>query len=182
MRAFIAITLPEDLRKEISKLQSELRKENVFSGNWTSSYHITLKFLGEIDEEKLEKIKNILENICTKTKKFTIELNGVSGFPSENYIRVLFIDVGKGNEPAMLMQRQIDAGLKKYFEMEKNYANHITLIRVKSVSNKQKLKEIIEAYKNKSFGTMAINKLSLIKSTLAPGGPVYETIKEFQLA
>src|SRR3989344_6331769 len=101
MRTFIAIDLPDDLKKEILKLQFALKKENIFSGNWTSNFHITLKFLGEVDEKKTEKIKNILENICGKTNKFDIELKDVGAFPLENHVRVVFACVGAGNESAM---------------------------------------------------------------------------------
>ena len=182
MRTFIAIDLPNDLKKEILILQSALKRENIFSGNWTSDFHITLKFLGEVDEKKIKSINSILENICGKTKQFELELRSVGAFPSANYIRVVFARVDSGNESAMLLQRQIDSALKKEgFPPEKNYQNHVTLIRVKSVTDKEKLKEIFGEHENQSFGKFTVNKIKLLKSTLTPNGPIYETIKEFIL-
>lgn len=183
MRTFIAITLPDEINKNIFEFQSELKKENILIGNWTSNYHITLKFLGEVNEEKLSKIIALLDTICRKTKKFELTLKGIAAFPSENHIRVVFANIGEGNESAMFLQRQIDTVLKKEnFLPEKNYQNHITLIRVKSIIDKGKLKDIFEKYKNKSFGTFTVGHIELIKSTLTPGGPIYEVIKKFQLS
>ncbi len=183
MRAFIAVDIPDEIKRKISELQTELKTEDIFSGNWASGFHITLKFLGEVDEEKLKNVRNTLENICKKTKKFDLELKGLGAFPSEDYIRVVFAGAGEGDEPAMFLQKQVDAALRKEnFAPASGYKNHVTLIRVKSVNNKSKLKEIFSKYREKSFGKFAVDKIKIVKSTLAPNGPVYETIYEIPFA
>ena len=183
MRTFIAIGLPEELKGKIRGLQAELKKQNTLEGNWTSDYHITLKFLGEIDESKIKEISEKIKNICSKRKKFELELRGLGAFPSENYARVLWIGTSAGNSEAKGLQGEINSALEKIgFAKEKNYANHVTLIRVKSVIDKGKLKGLFEKYKEISFGTFMANEIKLIKSTLSSGGPTYETVATFPLA
>ncbi len=63
MRAFIAIELPENLKKITSEFQDELRKQDFVAANWTSEYHLTLKFLGDIDELKQKKVEKVLSEI-----------------------------------------------------------------------------------------------------------------------
>lgn len=183
MRTFIAIDLPEELKKKLSEFQDELKKQDLVAASWTSDYHLTLKFLGEVNEKKLEEIKKNLENICKKTKSFKLELKGIGTFPSEKYIRVLWIGADIGDKQAKDLQKEIDSELVNLsFEKEKRYANHLTLARVKAVKDKNKLKELFEKYKDKSFGTFTVDKIKLMKSTLTPKGSVYETLKEFRLA
>lgn len=181
MRAFIAIELPDELKKKVSEFQSDLKKSNILEGSWTKEYHLTLKFLGDISENKLEEIEKVLAVIASKTKCFELELKGASAFPSEDYVRVLWIGARNGDENARALQKEIDENLANIgFGKEKDYKNHITLCRVKSVSDKNKLKKSFE--QRISFGMFKVSEIKLFKSTLTKSGAVHEVLKIFKLA
>jgi len=179
MRAFIAIELPDELKKKISDFQNELQTQDFVAANWTSDYHLTLKFFGEIDEHKQKEIANILVDIASKTKSFDLELKGVGAFPSQDYVRVLWMGAGYGDDEAKFLQKEIDEALSEDFEKESNYANHLTLARIKAVKDKFKLKKFFE--NKQSFGKFKVSSIKFIKSVLTKSGPVYETLKEFYL-
>lgn len=180
MRAFIAIELSDELKKKVSEFQAELRKKDFLIGNWTKDYHLTLKFLGEITAEKQKEIEKILEEIANETKSFELELSGLGAFPSQDYIRVLWVGAGKGDGQAKALQKEIDERLVTLgFARERNFTNHLTLCRVKVVNDKQMLQKLFET--KIGFDSFEVSEIKLIKSTLTGAGPVYETLKEFKL-
>lgn len=183
MRAFIAIDLPKELDNKISNFQNQLKKTGTFEGSWTKEREFTLKFLGEINETQVSEISKVLNQICNKTKKFELELFGLGVFPSLNNIRVFWIGACKGDEAAKELQTSIDKELGKigFVREKRDYKNHLTLIRVKKF-DKQKCKELLEKYSDKSFGKFTVSEIKLIKSKLTREGPSYELIQGFRLA
>jgi len=178
MRCFLAIRLPEDVRKKLVEIQKQL-PEGKMKLVEEENLHLTLKFFGEISDFQINKIKRALEQV--KMRKLEARLGKLGVFPSINFVRVIWIGVEPAEE-IKKMQEEIDSLLEKEkFRREKKFESHITLARVKSVKDKKefikKLKEIIvEPIK------FSIEKFSLEKSTLTSKGPIYETIKEFELS
>ena len=130
MRIFIAIGL--DKEEYFKELQDKI-KEHV-KGTFPKDFHCTLKFLGDVKENKIDKIKGLLRNI--KFESFKISLSGVGAFPNENYIRVIWI----GLEPREIiidLQKNIDNELSKLkFQKDKRFEPHLTLTRVKFIKGK----------------------------------------------
>ena len=176
MRLFIAIEIPEDIKEYISKIQEEIdtTKNKIRFVNKAQT-HLTLKFLGEVQPDKVEHIKEDLKKI--KFEKFSAYLDSVGVFPSESYIRVIWIGL-KPEEPVLELQKTIDENLRKSFKKEKNFKPHLTLARVKYIDDKEnfinKLKKI--KIENKKID---VNNLKLVKSILTPKGPVYEDLEVF---
>ena len=171
MRSFIAIEIPynknmEDLQHSIEGRVKLVERENI---------HITLKFLGEIDESMVEKIREIVEN-C-KVEKFKIRLKGIGFFPNERYIRVIWIGI-ENYEPIVKMAKCIDAKLSRMgFKKERDYVPHLTVARAKG---RVRIKGM-ENFLNMEFGEVEINEVKIKKSTLTPKGPIYEDIATIQL-
>lgn len=181
MRTFIAIEIPKEFQKKIHDFQNSLKKLDIIEGNWTNQYHLTLKFLGEVDANKVKEVEKVLMDLAGRTKRFELSLQGIGAFPSKDFIRILWLGVGKGYEESLSLHEQVDENLEKLgFQKEKEYENHITLCRVQKVSDKAKLKDIIS--KGADFGTFEVSDIKLIKSSLASSGPVYEVLKVFKLA
>ncbi|MBI2647018.1 RNA 2',3'-cyclic phosphodiesterase [Candidatus Woesearchaeota archaeon] len=169
MRLFIAIDFNE-LKDCFIEMQEQLPKNVKLS--LTSSFHITLKFLGEVQPNKVDDIINILKNI--KFKPFSVFLDKVGIFPTENYIRVIW--AGLNPEDRILeLQKNIDNSLKDFFKKEKDFKAHITLARVKYIKDKKQFLEQLRKIKvdNKK---LEVRGFSLIKSTLTPKGPIYEDL------
>lgn len=174
MRLFIAVDFSE-LKDYFTELQKQFPKNAKLS--LTKTFHITLKFLGEIQPDHVETIINILKNI--KFQKFSVFLDSIGIFPTENYIRVVWVSV-KPEDKVLELQKNIDESLSKLFKKEKNFKAHITLARVKYIENKKLFIEQLKKIKveNKKID---IRDFRLIKSTLTPKDPIYEDLGVFNL-
>jgi len=129
MRVFIAINLPEVIKEECVGIQKELEKKDLFRGKFTEkeNLHLTLKFLGEIDKEDLERIKEKLKEI--KFKEFELELGEIGVF-SPKFIKIIWLElIGEG---IFSLQKEIDNCLLELFERERRFMSHLTIARVKS--------------------------------------------------
>lgn len=172
MRLFIAIDFNE-LKDYFFELQKHLPKNAKLS--LTKTFHITLKFLGEVQPDKVEEIISKLKTI--KFEPFKTFLDSIGIFPSENYIRVVWIGL-KPEDKVLELQKQIDESLSKLFKKEKDFKSHITLARVKYPEDKKQFLEQLKKIKveNKKI---EIKDFRLMKSTLTPKGPIYEDLMVF---
>ena len=174
MRLFIAIDLKE-LKDYFKEIQDQIPRD-IAKLKPVNTFHLTLKFLGEVPDEKTEEIKEALAKIKFSQFKLTLDQLGV--FPTENYIRVVWIGL-KGNSHLSKLQEDIEKVLDQfYFKKDYEFLPHLTLARVKFISNKpefiQKLKQIKIERKE-----ITINKFKLIKSELTRQGPIYEDLAIF---
>ncbi len=176
-RSFIALELPGEVINEIARIQKLIEKENLFKGKFTTTdnLHLTLKFLGEIDDERLETVKKRLESV--KIEKSKAELGGAGVFSKDN-IKIIWIKLnGQG---VLELQNKIDEVLKDLFSPEQRFMSHITIARVKSVDNKQELLGFLEKITPKKL-PFETDRFFLKKSELHSAGPVYNNIREYIL-
>lgn len=178
IRAFIAFEIGENVKDEIMKIEEEIKKNEIdIKLVERENLHITLKFLGNIEKRLLEKIFNILDNI--KERKFEISVEDIGAFPNEKNIRVLWVGVKEGRENIIRIQKELDNKLLPLgFKKEEDFVPHITIGRIKSFRNKEKLMKIFEEYRGYFFGKCIIDKIVLKKSILTPHGPIYHNLKE----
>ncbi|MBU0667433.1 MAG: RNA 2',3'-cyclic phosphodiesterase [Nanoarchaeota archaeon] len=169
MRCFIALNLP--MVSNILEVQKELKNKEFFRGKFTEpeNIHLTLKFLGEIDENTISNIRLKLKNIKHKSFDSVID---EAGLFSE---RIVWLTASNVLE----LQREIDESLSELFPKEKRFMSHITIARIKSVSDKQGLKQYLNSLKLDIKGR--IESFSLIKSTLTLKGSKYQEIERFML-
>ncbi|MBI2041110.1 MAG: RNA 2',3'-cyclic phosphodiesterase [DPANN group archaeon] len=181
MRLFVAVELPKKINENLARLQNKIKSENLVLANFVElkNMHITLKFLGEVAETNLSKIKAALKKIVG-IRGFRIALAGLGGFPSKNMPKILFVNVAKGNDGLGRLRLAIDKNLACLgFALEKTYDSHLTIARIKSVIKKDKLSEFF--YNTINFGAFNVTEFALIKSTLTQTGPVYKIIERFGL-
>ncbi|MCK5282676.1 MAG: RNA 2',3'-cyclic phosphodiesterase [Nanoarchaeota archaeon] len=174
MRLFIAIELDScgDFFRGIQDKIDSSSLKLIF----TKNYHLTLKFLGEIGEKEIEKIKERLARV--KFEAFELCADRIGFFPNEKYIKVIWIGI-ENNQRVRDLQQSIDKCLSDIFSKEKNFHPHITLARVKFVRDKEELKKnVLDIDIGKKH--FKVNGFKLIKSILTPGGPVYENLEEFE--
>ena len=175
-RAFIAIEFPDNVIKEIARLQQLIQKNQKFTGKLTEleNLHLTLKFLGEIDKEKLEKVKSALSKI--RFKEFNSYLEYAGTFSRFNSPKIVWLKIGGSG--ILKLQKQIDEALKEIFKPEERFMSHLTITRIKYVSDK---KDFVEYVKHLSIQKINFNvkEFKLKSSELIPMGPVYTTIEEY---
>lgn len=182
MRSFLGIEIPERIRVKCKEIQAEVRNINVdVKFVKKKNLHWTVKFLGKISDEKIPKIDSSLNKISINP--FQIEIKGTDAFPSFNYIKNFWIGVGEGKENFIKLLKEVERSLvKRGFRKDKHEPTpHITLGRVKSGKNKEKLVNTLKRYKNKKLGEMKIKKITLYKSKLKGKGPIYTKIKQYKL-
>lgn len=173
MRCFLAIDLPEEVKEDLLRIEREIQPFLI--GNFVESknMHLTLKFLGEIDEVKLKEIRKKLKKI--KLKKFKASL-GKFGFFSPSFIRVVWISL----EPKEVVKELYGEIEKSLGNKPSGFESHVALVRVKKIDDKRSLLSKTERIKlkNKEF---EVKEFILKKSTLTPKGPIYEDIEKFEL-
>ncbi|MGC8977461.1 MAG: RNA 2',3'-cyclic phosphodiesterase [Candidatus Ratteibacteria bacterium] len=180
MRTFIGIDLPEDIKEGLKDVISGLKKIKEAKPVKIENLHITLKFLGEVEEKDIEKIKDKLENLAKNFKSFEVEIKGVGVFPSEKKVRVLWVGIEDGGY-LKKMNNEIEEVMKEFgFEKEKDFVGHITIARFKSVPNLNFINEIFEKYDNFLFGKFKVDSFNLYESKLFPEGPIYKVIARFK--
>lgn len=182
MRVFLAIEIDKELLDKISEVQKEFAKcDAPVKYVETENLHCTLKFFGEIDEDKLNKIIEVIENKIKNHQPFKVSIKKTGVFPNENYIRVLWLGM-EDVEPFVNLQKDLDEDFKKLgFKKEKSYKPHLTIGRVKGAKNKAKLLSTLKDLGEVEIGEMNVGRIILKKSELTPSGPIYSTIKEFNL-
>jgi len=180
MRVFIAVDIPGEVRKALGDLQRALRPLTA-SARWVApeSIHITLKFIGEIPEKRLD---DISENLTGLTwKPFTVTVRGVGFFPGTRSPRVFWAGM---EAPTMQgLTEQLDTLLERSgFEKEKRaFRPHITLARAKNTRIDPPIVSAAAKYEQHDFGSFSVDRIFLFKSTLKPSGAVYDKLKEFLL-
>lgn len=183
MRLFIAIELSDDIKKGLSRIQSHLK----YSGadvKWveTDNIHLTLKFLGEADEDKLAYITSALDAIGKAVSPFNIVVKEIGAFPKIEYPRVIWVSLDKGAEESKRLAKMIDERLSEigFQKEERPFSPHITIGRVRSPKNKAALKEkILSLDPNMmNLSSQSISSVILFRSTLTPRGSIYTKIHE----
>ena len=180
MRLFIAVDVPSEIRKALGDVQRALRPLSG-SARWVApeSIHITLRFLGEVPEKRLDDIKAELKGLTWKP--FTVTVRGVGFFPGTRSPRVLWAGM---EAPTMEgLAEQLDTRMERLgFEKEKRaFRAHITLARAKNNRIDSSLVSAAAKFEEHDFGSFTVDRVFLFKSTLKPSGAVYEKLKEFVL-
>lgn len=176
LRTFIAVELPERFLTEIERIEAVLDTHGVKLVE-PKQVHITLKFLGDISEDKVEPIASALSEV--NCKPFEARVKGVGVFPKPSYIRVIWLGA-EGNFEAL--HSEVERVLSPFkFGKDDKFSPHATLARVKALKEKAALLEKIKKLETIDLGTMNVESISLKKSTLTPKGPIYETLREIRL-
>ena len=177
MRCFIAVDLDQSLIPKIKALQNQVKNLDVKLVE-ENNLHFTLKFLDDIPETTVEKVKVILSEVAGSTTSFTILISGVGVFPNEKYIRVIW--VGSNSEEFLKLHHAVNDSLSKLFKKEKP-SPHLTIARVRSGKDNHKIMDFVNRHKNAEIGRMIVDNIKLKKSTLTREGPVYEDVEGFGL-
>ncbi len=168
MRCFIAIDLPSEIKEKISNIQKKLPEAKLVN---PKDIHLTLRFLGDIDESKAYRIKEAIKDVQLKIKCSISEIKVFS--PS--FIRVIWLKV----EPSEKLREIHDIIGKKLedlgFEQDKRWEPHATISRVKKINDKKAFLKELGKIKIEPIDFYA-DKIKIKKSTLTKNGPVYEDL------
>src|SRR3989441_10482155 len=180
MRIFIAADLSKEVRKALGDVQRALRPVSD-TARWVApeSIHITLKFIGEVAEKRIEDIDSALTGLTWKS--FAITVHGVGFFPGNRSPRVFWAGM---EAPTMQdLAEELDSRMERLgFEKEKRaFRPHITLARARDTRIDSSLVTASSEYAEHDFGSFTVDRIFLFKSILKPSGAVYERLKAYPL-
>jgi 2'-5' RNA ligase len=178
LRCFIALELSREAIDYIEELNSQIKKKNLFSGKFTDSenLHLTLKFLGEIGETRIEEIKKKLSKLKFKESEASL---GEVGVFINKYNSILWIKL-QGKQ-IWNLQKEIDKNMNELdFPAETRFMSHITIARMKKIFSKNELLDYVKNIKTKKI-KFKIKEFYLKKSELKPEGPIYSNLEIFNL-
>ncbi len=179
-RAFISIDLQgnDRIRGFFDDLKSIGRGLKVVEPN---TLHITLKFLGDIDESIVPQINEAMKDASIGIAPFPIQLKGAGTF-GRSKIRTVWIGINNSGNLAR-MAGVLDERLSAlgFAREERPFSAHLTLARAKESCDSRKVREIVGRHQEEDFGTQMAEALRLKKSVLKPEGPSYSTVQEVQL-
>lgn len=184
MRTFIAIELPREIKDSLASLQEQLKKSGA-DVKWVEpqNIHLTLKFLGEIDDKKLDKITNVLEAVAKDRSSFQIYITSCGAFPKIDYPRVIWVGIERGDKETKEISKDLEEKLATIgiSKEDRPFSSHITIGRLRSPLKREKLVLDLKAKENnlgQEHWEFTVTKIILFKSTLTPKGPIYEVLKE----
>lgn len=183
-RLFIAIKIVPDLRQGVARVQKDLQVFDL-GIRWVAveNIHLTLRFLGEIKEERIQGIKDILTSVGQGHNGFDMELRHLGVFPTERNPRVIWVSCQEKTGTLARVYEELENGLVG-MGLEKDdhpFSAHITIGRIKSRQNIDKLKNYLVSNKDVLIGAQRVNELVLFRSRLSPQGPTYTEEGNFPL-
>lgn len=181
IRSFVAMKINEELKDRFLEFQ-KVFSQTKMDVKWVErdNLHLTLKFLGNVSEEKIDTLKEALSKITQNTTSFDVDFSKVGCFPNINHPRVVWVGINNNDN----LNRLVDEVENELFNIgfkkeEREFKSHITLGRIKSSKNLNLLSQEIKKCDNMNFGRMKVGKIYLMKSTLTPTGPIYTIIEKF---
>jgi len=176
MRLFIAIELPDDVKKVLARLRADIR-----GAHWVpvAQLHLTLSFLGEVDDVAAKSLTSELAQI--QAPGFDLGFAGAGSFPNQRQPRVLW--VGLRPEPllANLAALVRSAVLSCHIPQEERpFAPHITLARIRQPI-KQPITAFIDLCQRHELPSFSVRGFILFQSRLTPQGAIHTPLSSFSL-
>lgn len=202
MRVFIAIDIDDKTRKAIADLQRQIASKvsSVKQGDlkWVepNNIHLTLKFLGEITDEQLEEVKEIVNTVAQAHNKFTLDIESVGSFGGRS-AKVVWVGVSEWHglparentakmavpQELLALQKDLDDLLEQagYPKEEREFSAHLTLCRVNHPIAGLKVGEALPQFSHLRLGSIAADAIYIYQSQLTPQGPIYTMLSDFKL-
>lgn len=185
MRTFVAVDLSSEIKINLEDLIRNVRKKAA-GVKWAGpdAMHLTLKFLGEIPEDKAEAVGTLLEGLAGTHRPFPLKLKGTGTFPPGGGMNARILWAGVVEDPGLM---KLQAVLEDEFERagfpreDRPFHPHMTLGRVKSPDGLERVLRELERYATIDLGEMTVVRLTFFQSVLKPSGPQYQVLTEAAL-
>ncbi|WP_224270511.1 RNA 2',3'-cyclic phosphodiesterase [Haloprofundus salinisoli] len=184
MRLFVSIDLPRSFADAVATVQADLRDAEGLRFVDPTQAHLTLKFLGETDENRLEEVEEALESAvdAAGVDPFEATVGGLGVFPSLDYISVVWLGLEAGGEETTRLAEAIERATTAIgFEPESHeFTPHATLARMDDARGKDVVRRVVRET-DPTVGTFRVEQIRLKESVLGPDGPEYSTVSRFSL-
>lgn len=178
VRTFVSLEIPEDIIGAVVLLQGRLKASGA-DVRWTpaAGFHLTLKFLGRVEESRIPEIAEVLNSVAAGEGRFRITVSGVGAFPTLRNPRVLWAGIGQDRR-LNPFQKNVDQALAGlgFAPDERSFQPHLTLGRIRSPRGRRELTSALEAEAGWSAGECELTALYLMRSDLRPEGAAYSIL------
>lgn len=187
VRSFLALDPPEEILREIGRIQDRLQKLILGAVRWVrpEAIHLTLKFFGDVPERDVAKISAVLGKAAAGVRPFDLTIGGVGVFP-DRYRQPRVIWLGMGGEAVRLVtfQKGMERALQGigFPREERLFMPHLTLGRVLTPKGLTGLKGVLEKGEMYTAGRFTASGLGLFKSDLTPRGAIYTRLAGYSFA
>ncbi len=188
MRCFVAIKLDEQIQNRLGRFQSRLQMDARLGAHgikWMKPelIHLTLKFLGEVEDYRLMDVCNVVSATAGRFDPFDFEIGGCGCFPSDGAARVIWTGTTENvNELRSLHEAlDIELGGAGFDREVRAYSPHLTLARIKDPKKGRSVAAAIKEVKDFDVGVQGVNTITIFESVLGRGGPDYHIIHHAEL-
>jgi len=175
IRTFICIEIPASIRERIDGLQRTLGQIDA-QVSWTkpSNIHLTLKFLGDVEGSRIERVGKAVERAATAISPFEVEVSGAGCFPSPRSPRVLWVGLSVVPEPLIQLYASIEVELSREGlpREKRKFSPHLTIGRIRTPHNSALVAEALIAT-GFTPETFDATEVIVMRSDLKPTGSIY---------
>ena len=183
MRVFVGIPFVDEYKKNLKKIKNNWANKLLSKIKWTQekNFHLTLFFIGEVNEKKVDQIKDTLENVSVAP--FILQAGGGGYFPNIKRPRILWVGTKKGYGECIKLAEEVSSSLSSIGIKgdDRPFKPHLTIGRIKYAHLKDNWKELLKYLNEFTWPEITIDRFILWQSILKPTGPIYIPIKEFEL-
>ncbi|KAA5544564.1 RNA 2',3'-cyclic phosphodiesterase [Roseiconus nitratireducens] len=187
IRSFIAIPITAEISGQAARMIKRLKPlDNAFKWVPLDNLHLTLKFLGEVDNTEIPAVCKTVRKVTSTIPPFELSFAGAGGFPNLQRTRVLYAGV---EDPSGNLVRLVEGLERQLAELgfkpePRDYTPHLTLGRSRGRSHhpEPELVAAVEGMGDQVLGEMVVEEVLLMASFLDKAGPTYQTMDTIELA
>jgi 2'-5' RNA ligase len=185
IRTFIAVDPGKAIRDRIIALQKTLGRAAT-EVKWVEpdNLHVTLLFLGEVEDREVPAVCRAVEETAAKHSAFLVSVEKTGCFPNVRRPRVLWVGIGEGTQTICSLHDDLEEPLLElgcYRREERRYTPHITLGRIRSDPTSDMLSAALAQQAGWKGGDATIQEVLVMSSQLTPDGPLYTVLSRARL-
>jgi RNA 2',3'-cyclic 3'-phosphodiesterase len=188
VRSFIAIELPAEVKAGLKQVQDRLKSSDPSCAKWVDpqSIHLTLKFLGNVDIDRLDSITRAIQDASVSISPFELNIDDLGCFPNSRRVQTIWIGLTGDITQLQTLQNNVESRVSPLgFPTEKRlFTPHLTLARVRDYitpEQRQSLGALVTATQIKLNLNFKIISISLMRSHLTPAGAIYTRLRSVEL-
>lgn len=188
VRCFIAIELPEEVKRGLRELQAQLKAGSQAPIKWVdpANIHLTLKFLGNVAADRIGEITTAMTQAVQGTSHFSLEVKELGVFPNPRRVQIVWVGVSGETEKLARLQQRIESNLEKLgFPAEgRRFTPHLTLARLRdraTPDERAKLGQLIVETEFDAARSFMVDSVKLMQSQLTREGPIYTCLSSAAL-
>lgn len=177
LRLFIAIDLPQIIKQGLLQVEKDISPYN-WPAKWVKpdNQHLTIKFLGNTPQEKIETIKKNIKDISSGFNPFELVVKSIGVYPSHRNPRILWAGISENQGFLTKLNNMIEDGMEPlgFIREKRDFSPHLTLARLSGFC--PNAEKVLRKNSELIFGKFNVSDIVLYQSTLTPKGAIYKVL------